>query len=82
MVVYSLKLPYYGIKDKELRWFESYLFGSCQRVIYDGICFESQPVVFDVLQGCISGPMLLIRMITSNRCKILLYLDETVVFIR
>ena len=81
MVVYSLKLPYYGIKDKQLRWFEGYLFESCQRVIYDGICFESQPVVFDVLQGCISGPMLFIRMITSNRRKIL-YFDETVVFIR
>ena len=30
------KLPLYGIRDKELAWVESYLFGRKQFVQYDG----------------------------------------------
>ena len=79
------KLPFYGIKDKELTWFEDYLFGKRQCVIYDGTCSESQPVVCGVPQGSILGPMLFILLINDidhqlNRCKILLYADNTVVF--
>ena len=79
------KLPYYGIKDKELTWFENYLFGRRQSVIYDGSCSASQPVVCGVPQGSILGPMLFILLINDidhqfNSCKILLYADDTVVF--
>ena len=81
------KLPFYGIKDKELTWFEDYLFGrrQCARVIYDDTCSESQPVVCGVPQGSILGPLLFILLINDidhqlNSCKILLYADDTVVF--
>ena len=79
------KLPFYGIKDKQLTWFEDYLFGRRQCVIYDGTCSESQPVVCGVPQGSILGPMLSILLINDidhqlNSCRILLYADDTVVF--
>ncbi|CAB4011690.1 Hypothetical predicted protein [Paramuricea clavata] len=79
------KLSHYGIKDKELTWFENYLFGRRQRVIYDGTQSDSQPVVCGVPQGSILGPMLFILLINDidhqlNSCKILLYADDTVVF--
>ena len=79
------KLPYYGIKDKELTLFENYLFGRRQSVINDGSCFASQPIVCGVPQGSILGPMLFILLINDidqqlNSCKILLYADDTVVF--
>ncbi|CAB4000865.1 Hypothetical predicted protein [Paramuricea clavata] len=79
------KLSHYGIKDKEQTWFENYLFGRRQRVIYDGTQSDSQPVVCGVPQGSILGPMLFILLINDidhqlNSCKILLYADDTVVF--
>ena len=79
------KLSHYGIKDKELTWFENYLFGRHQRIIYDGTQSDSQPVVCGVPQGSILGPMLFILLINDidhqlNSCKILLYADDTVVF--
>ena len=40
------KLPHYGIKGKELTWFEDYLFGRSQRVIYDGTYSESIRIVY------------------------------------
>ena len=79
------RLSHYGIKDKELTWFENYLFGRRQRVIYDSTQSDSQPVVCSVPQGSILGPMLFILLINDidhqlNSCKILLYADDTVVF--
>ncbi len=79
------KLPHYGIKGKELTWFEDYLFGRSQRVIYDGTYSESQPVVCSVPQGSILGPTLFILLINDidhqlNSCKFLLYADDIVVF--
>ncbi|CAB4033446.1 Hypothetical predicted protein [Paramuricea clavata] len=59
------KLSHYGIKDKELTWFENYLFGRRQRVIYDGTQSDSQPIVCGVPQGCILGPMLFILLIND-----------------
>ena len=81
MTEYLSKLPFYGIKDKELTSFEDYLFGRRQCVIYDDTCSESQPVVCGVPQGFILGPMLFILLINGldhqlNSCKILLYADD------
>ena len=53
------KLLNYGIKNKELCWFESYLFGRTQIVSYDGALSESQAISCGVPQGSILGPLLL-----------------------
>lgn len=52
------KLPLYGIRDKELAWLESYLFGRKQFVQYDGYRSETQYIPCGVPQGSILGPLL------------------------
>ena len=52
------KLPAYGIKSKELEWFENYLFDRKQIVQYDGATSQSQPLYCCVPQGSIIGPLL------------------------
>ena len=80
------ELPIYGIKSKELCWFENYLFGRKQFVSYDGVLSEIQAISCGVPQGSILGPllfMLLINDIDENlrQCEMTLYADDSVLYV-
>ena len=74
------KLPIYGIKNKELCWFESYLFGRKQIVSYDGALSEIQAISCGVPQGSMLGPLLFTLIINDidkdlRQCEMNLYAD-------
>ena len=80
------KFPIYGIKNKELCWFESNLFGRKQIVSYDGALSEIQAISCGVPQGSILGPLLftlLINDINKNlrKCEMTLYADDSVLYV-
>ena len=80
------KLYAYGIRVTLLKWFEDYLTGRSQYVIYDGIISEVKEVKCGVPQGSILGPLLFI--ITMNDiCNVsdllfaIMYADDTCLLI-
>ena len=80
------ELPTYGIKNKELNWFESYLFGRKQIVSYDRALSEIQAISCGVSNGSILGPLLftlLINDIDQNlrQSKMTLYTDDSVLYV-
>ena len=52
------KLPGYGIKNHELRWFENYLTSRCQSVVYGSARSAPQQKKTGVPQGSMLGPIL------------------------
>ena len=54
------KLYAYGIRGIFLKWFESYLSGRTQYVVFDGVQSETHRVDCGVPQGSILGPLLFI----------------------
>ena len=79
------KLPCYGIRNRELAWFEDYLFGRRQFVTFKSVNSEWQTVLTGVPQGSVLGPLLFILLINDidlqlQKSEILLYADDTVVF--
>ena len=80
------KLPIYGIKNKKLCWFESYLFERKQIVSYDGALSESQAISYGVPQGFFLGPLLftlLMNDIDKNlrECEMTLHADDSVLHV-
>ena len=80
------KLPLYGIRDKELAWLESYLFGGKQFVQYDGYRSETQYIPCGVPQGSILGPLLFVLLVNDmgtflKQCEHILYADDTGLYI-
>ena len=76
------KLSRYGVKDKELSWFRSYLTGRKQFVDINGTQSELLETKTGVPQGSILGPLLfLIYMNDIPNCskifKFILYADDT-----
>ena len=79
------KLSSYGIKGRELSWFESYLSDRKQFVSVKNSSSERKFVMCGVPQGSILGPLLFILLINDielqlKHCSILLYADDTVIF--
>lgn len=79
------KFPCYGIRGRELTWFENYLFGRKQFVTFDSAISERQTVFAAVPQGSVLGLLLFVLLINDTdlelqKCKILLYADDTVFF--
>ena len=77
------KLSIYGIKDRELSWFSSYLFDRKQFVIYNGRNSEMQPITCGVPHGSILGSLMfkvLSNDIDTNLklCDMILYADHIV----
>ena len=78
------KLPSYGIKARELSWFESYPFDRKQFVSMENSSSERKSVLCGVPQGSILRPLLFVLLINDidsqlKHCSILLYADDTVI---
>ena len=81
------KLYAYGIRGIFLKWFESYLSGRTQYVVFDGVQSETHRVDCGVPQGSILGPLLFILNMNDicNVSKLMftiLYADDTCVLLR
>ena len=79
------KLSIYGIKNRDLSWFSSYLFDRKQFLIYNGQSSEMQPITCGVPQGSILVPLMftvLSNDIDTNLklCDMVLYTDVIVMF--
>ena len=83
------KLRIYGMNDRSIRWFESYLDGRAQYVTINGVKSRLRKIKWGVFQGSISGPfqfILLINdlvvLITKEGCWICIYADDSTIRIR
>ena len=79
------KLDHYGIRDKSLKWFESYLGGRQQYVEYNGESSELRNISCGVPQGSVLGPLLFLIYINdlpylSNDLKFFLFADDTNIY--
>ena len=79
------KLPGYGIKNHELRWFENYLTSRFQSDVCGNAQSAPQQIKSGVPQGSILGPILFSIYINDLpncllQSKILLYADDAVLF--
>ena len=80
------KLSSYGMKDKEIEWFNSYLFNRKNYVCVNRITSSPEPVYFCVPQGSILGPLQFI-IFTSDlsdyieHASVIMYADETVLYV-
>ena len=78
------KLRCYGIQNAELAWFEYYSFNRKQFVCYDQSTSQTEQMTYEVPQGSILGPLLIILIndvhLVLDKCKILMYADDTVIF--
>ena len=79
------KLPIYGIRNKELNWFESYLYDRKHFVVFDGVQFDTRSVYCGVPQGSVLGPVLFLLLINDvelhlKYSQIILYADDAVIY--
>ena len=79
------KLPAYGIRGLEMKWFTSYLFARAQVINFQGTLSDKGIITPGVPQGSILGPLLFALLINDlhteiSECKILLYADDTVIY--
>ena len=77
------KLSIYRIRNKELNWFESYLFDRKHFVLFDGVKSDTHSVCCGVPQGSVLGPPLFFLLINDvelhfKYSQIILYADDTV----
>ena len=80
------KLSIYGVRDKELEWFNSYLFNRKKYVCVDRNIYSPEPVYCGIPQGSIFGSLLFIFFINdlSNYIKhvsVIMYSDDTVLYV-
>ena len=78
----------YGFTDTVIKWFESYLRGRSQRVVFGSIESDPQPVISGVLQGLVLGPMLFILylgpiedIVKSHGLDCMLYADDSELYV-
>jgi hypothetical protein len=81
-----IKLQAFGVYNKLLQWFESYLNNRKQRVVIDGLKSEYCKVLSGVPQGSILGPLLFLyhindmsRVITDQN-TLFMYADDTKIY--
>ena len=79
------KLRTFGISQKTIDWFRSYLTGRFQAVKHRGVTSEYLEITCGVPQGSILGPLLFIMYINDmveyvQDCKLSLYADDTAMY--
>ena len=79
------KFELYGVRDKELDWFKSYLFNRQIRVYENGSFSEEKPVYTGVPQGSVLMRLLFVLFFNDisnylKYSKIVKYVDDTVIF--
>ena len=76
------KIEYYGVSDKELNWFKSYLDDRKQFTVVGGIRSKEPKVLHGVPQGSCLSPLLFLVYINDlphclKNCALKLYADDT-----
>ena len=76
------KLKHYGIDNRELSWFKSYLENRSQTVNVNSTLSDFQPINIGIPQGSILGPLLFIIFVNClpcvvQECKTVMYADDT-----
>ena len=79
------KLSIYGIRNKELNWFENYLFDRKHFVLFDGVKSDARSVYCGVPQGSVLGSLLFLLLINDvelhlKYSQIILYADDAVIY--
>ena len=79
------KLSIYGIRNKELNWFESYLFDRTDIVLFDDVMSDTRSVYCSVPQGSVLGPLLFLLLkndveLHLKYSQIILYADDAVIY--
>ena len=79
------KMYNYGIQDKELKWFRTFLANRVQRTKVNNSVSDFAEVELGVPQGSILGALLFIIYINDmpnvvRNCKIVLYADDTLIY--
>ena len=80
------KLSTYGVKDKELEWFNSYLFNRKKYVFVNRNISSPKPVYCGVPQGSIFGSLLFIFFINDlsnyiEHVSVIMYSEDTVLYV-
>ena len=80
------KLTMYGIKDRELEWFNDYLFSRKAVVAFNSCLSYKQDLLTGVPQGSILGPLLFLISFNDavevmEYSSILKYADDTVLYV-
>ena len=80
------KLPFYGVRGKELEWFKDYLFFRKAKVAYNSCFFEEHILLTEVPQGSILGPLLFSIWLNDDvgvlkHMSILKYANDTVLYV-
>lgn len=78
------KLVSYGVSNKEIAWFESYMFLRTQIVDIDTTMSDEKPLLTGVPQGTILGPLLFIIFFNDFQevlvhSQVIQYADDTVI---
>ena len=78
------KLRYYVIRVTTLEWITSWLSGRSQKVVLDGQASDPAPVLSDVPQGSVLGPVLFLIFINdlpdNIRSSVRLFADDCVLY--
>ena len=79
------KLKHYGVDDKGINWFNSYLKGRSHFTTINGKNSSFRPVSCGIPQGSIIGPLIFIIYINDlplhvSHCKVSMYADDTALY--